>query len=242
MPRNGGTTLQAVVRLRATLRMSQLVDEQTVRVPELATERLLLRDWRAGDRVPFAEMNGDREVMRHFPATLTRRASDELAERIGADVAHRGWGLWALEKRATGRFIGFTGLAHVDFEASFTPAVEIGWRLARAAWGHGYATEAARAAADFAFERLHLAELVSFTAEDNARSRAVMRRLGMRHDDAHDFDHPRVSDAGCAGTSCTACPHRTGLRQRQAADLGPSNCARSGTLSAQRRRRNPWHQ
>jgi RimJ/RimL family protein N-acetyltransferase len=163
-------------------------------VSELTTERLSLRHWRAGDRGPFAELNGDPEVMRYFPATLTRRSSDELADWIAADVARRGWGLWALEERATGRFIGFTGLAHAEFDASFTPAVEIGWRLARAAWGHGYATEAARAAAAFAFEHLQLAEIVSFTAQPNARSRAVMQRLGMRHDDAHDFDHPSVSD------------------------------------------------
>ena len=162
---------------------------------ELTTERLLLRHWRPGDRDPFAEMNADPEVMRYFPATLTRRSSDELADRITGDVARWGWGLWALEERATGRFVGFTGLAHVEFEASFTPAVEVGWRLTRAAWGHGYATEAARAAAAFAFESLDLAEIVSFTAEHNARSRAVMRRLGMRHDEAHAFDHPHVSDA-----------------------------------------------
>jgi RimJ/RimL family protein N-acetyltransferase len=164
-------------------------------VVELTTERLLLRRWRARDRAPFAELNADQDVMRYFPATLTRRASDELADRIEADIACRGWGLWALEERATGRFVGFTGLAPTAFQASFTPAVEIGWRLARAAWGQGFATEAARAAAAFAFENLDLDEIVSFTAQHNARSRAVMRRLGMRHDHAHDFDHPNVRDA-----------------------------------------------
>jgi len=98
-------------------------------VPELTTQRLYLRRWQAGDRAPFAELNGDREVMRHFPAPLTRHASDELADRLEADIASRGWGLWALEERSTGAFIGFTGLAPTDFEASFTPAFEIGWRL-----------------------------------------------------------------------------------------------------------------
>jgi len=161
-------------------------------VPELTTQRLYLRRWQAGDRAPFAELNGDREVMRHFPAPLTRHASDELADRLQAAIECRGWGLWALEERSTGAFIGFTGLAPTDFEASFTPAIEIGWRLARSAWGSGYATEAARVAAAFAFDELGLEEIVSFTVQHNARSRAVMRRLGMRHDQAHDFDHPRV--------------------------------------------------
>jgi len=163
-------------------------------VPELTTERLRLRRWQAGDRAPFAELNADQEVMRWFPALLTRRTSDELTDRIEADIARQGWGLWALEERATGRFIGFTGLARPSFEAPFTPAVEIGWRLSRTAWGSGFATEAARAAAGFAFGELALDEIVSFTAERNARSRAVMRRLGMRHDPADDFDHPRVRD------------------------------------------------
>jgi RimJ/RimL family protein N-acetyltransferase len=159
---------------------------------ELRTERLLLRRWRMSDREPFAALNADSEVMRYFPRPLTRQASDRLAELIDADLERQGWGLWALEQRATGHFLGFTGLSRPTFEASFTPAVEIGWRLARAAWGCGFATEAARAAAAFAFDALNLDELVSFTAEPNARSRAVMRRLGMRHDPAEDFDHPHV--------------------------------------------------
>ncbi len=161
---------------------------------ELRTERLLLRRWRASDREPFAALNADPEVMRYFPRPLTRQASDRLAALADADLERQGWGLWALEQRATGRFLGFTGLAHPAFEASFTPAVEVGWRLARAAWGCGFATEAARAAAAFAFAELGLDELVSFTAESNARSRAVMRRLGMQHDPADDFDHPHVSE------------------------------------------------
>jgi RimJ/RimL family protein N-acetyltransferase len=169
-------------------------ERETSAVHELTTERLLLRQWRVGDRSPFAELNADQEVMRYFPAVLTRRSSDELADRIEADITRQGWGLWALEERATGRFIGFTGLARPSFEAPFMPAVEIGWRLSRAAWGLGFATEAARAAAAFAFGELALDGLVSFTAEGNARSRAVMRRLGMRHDDADDFDHPAVRD------------------------------------------------
>lgn len=159
---------------------------------ELCTARLLLRRWRTADRAPFAALNADPEVMRYFPAPLSRHQSDALADRIEAGIERDGWGLWALEERATGRFLGFTGLARPAFEAHFTPAVEIGWRLVRSAWGEGIATEAARAARAFAFEQLELDEIVAFTAQDNARSRAVMRRLRMSHDPAEDFDLPAL--------------------------------------------------
>ena len=159
---------------------------------ELQTERLLLRRWRPDDRTPFAALNADPEVMRHFPALATRRESDSIADRLDEHIEREGWGLWALEVRATGRFIGFTGLARPGFDAPFMPAVEIGWRLERAAWGQGFATEAARAAAAFAFEGLRLDEIVSLTVPANERSLAVMRRLGMQHDPAGDFDHPLV--------------------------------------------------
>lgn len=161
----------------------------------LQTDRLLLREWRAEDRDPFAALNADAEVMRHFRSTLTRDESDSLADGAAAHLVEHGWGLWAVEVISTGTFIGFTGLNRPSFDAHFTPAIEVGWRLARAAWGFGYATEAARAAVDVAFDPvggLGLAEVVSFTTVDNARSRAVMRRLGMTHDPADDFDSPSL--------------------------------------------------
>ncbi len=117
----------------------------------LTTDRLLLRRWRDADRPPFAALNADAEVMRYFPAPLGRAASDAFVDRIEQGFDEHGYGLWALEVRATGEFIGFTGLALQTFDAPFTPAVEVGWRLARSAWGHGYATEAARAALDDGF-------------------------------------------------------------------------------------------
>ena len=160
--------------------------------PDLGTPRLLLRRWRAGDRAPFASLNADPVVMEHFPAPLDRRASDALVEAIEAGFERHGFGLWALESSEGGEFLGFTGLAVPTFEAHFTPAVEIGWRLARSAWGCGYATEAARAALEFGFEQAGLAEIVSFTAASNRRSRAVMERLGMSHDPGDDFDHPAL--------------------------------------------------
>lgn len=159
---------------------------------ELETDRLLLRRWRPEDRAPFAVLNADSEVMEHFPTLLTRRESDALADRIEAHMEHAGWGLWALEVCATGAFIGFTGLARPGFEATFMPAIEIGWRLARTAWGRGFASEAARSVAHFAFGALELEQIVSLAVVGNERSRAVMRRIGMHHDPEDDFDHPQV--------------------------------------------------
>lgn len=159
---------------------------------ELRTARLLLRRWRPEDLGAFAAMNADPEVMELFPAPLERASSDALVGRIEAGFAEHGFGLWALEVASSGDFIGFTGLSVPGFEAAFTPAVEIGWRLARRAWGQGYATEAATAALDAAFGPLGLGEVVSFTSVANLRSQAVMRRLGMVHDPAEDFDHPSL--------------------------------------------------
>jgi RimJ/RimL family protein N-acetyltransferase len=145
-------------------------------VPAIRTERLVLRRWLQRDREPFAAMNADPEVMAHFPAPLTREESDALVDRIEAGFAEHGFGLWALEVRSAGAFIGFTGLAVPSFEAAFTPAVEIGWRLQRPAWGQGYATEAARAALAVAFDQTGMREVVSFTSTVNDRSQAVMPR------------------------------------------------------------------
>lgn len=159
-----------------------------------ATERLRLRRWRAEDAEPFARLNADPEVMRHFPGPLDRERSDALLRRISGDLDRRGWGLWALEERSSGLMLGFTGLSLVSFEAPFTPAVEIGWRLLPSHWGRGLATEAAGAALAFGFGELGLDEIVAFTAVGNVRSRAVMRRLGMARDSAEDFDHPLIAE------------------------------------------------
>lgn len=151
-----------------------------------------MRGWRPDDRPPFAAMNADPEVMAHFPAPLSRAESDQLVDRIGAEFARHGFGLWALEVAETGAFIGFTGLIMQTFEVHFTPAVEVGWRLARTAWGHGYAAEAARAALAYGFGEAGLDEIVSMTAVSNTRSQAVMRRIGMTRDPADDFEHPKI--------------------------------------------------
>jgi RimJ/RimL family protein N-acetyltransferase len=156
----------------------------------LRTERLVLRQWRDSDIAPFAAMGADPEVMRYFPSLLTPAQVDAAVARFSHRIATTGWGLWALER--DGEFLGFTGLSVPSFEAAFTPCVEVGWRLARHAWGNGYATEAARAALEFGFGELGLREIVSFTAVENAPSRAVMERIGMTRNPADDYDHPML--------------------------------------------------
>jgi RimJ/RimL family protein N-acetyltransferase len=164
------------------------------RFDRVQTSRLLMRRWQDSDREPFAALNGDPETMRFFPATLDRAASDAVIDRIESRFEQRGYGFWALEITATGEFIGFTGLnAMPDGVPGGGPApagVEVGWRLARAAWHHGYATEAARAALGVAFDGVGLAEIWSMTAVLNEPSQAVMRRLEMT--EVARFDHPNV--------------------------------------------------
>jgi RimJ/RimL family protein N-acetyltransferase len=160
----------------------------------LETERLILREWRAEDREPFARMNSDEAVMEFMPAPLTRQESDALADRVEAYLAARGFGPWAAELRATDEFIGYIGLWTPRFEAHFTPCVEIGWRLAKEHWGHGLATEGALAVMEHAFGAAGLKELVSFASVQNVRSRRVMEKIGMTHDEAEDFDHPALPE------------------------------------------------
>lgn len=161
---------------------------------ELRTERLVLRGWRDEDRAPFAAMNADPEVMEHFPAPLTTAESDTAVDRIQAHFDEHGWGLWAVEVPGAADFVGFVGLWAPTFEAHFTPCVEVGWRLARSAWGQGFATEGGRAALRYGFDVLGLDEVVSMTSVGNERSRRVMEKLGLTHDPADDFDHPNVPE------------------------------------------------
>jgi RimJ/RimL family protein N-acetyltransferase len=162
-------------------------------VTVLRTERTVLRDWTDDDLEPFARLNADPEVMRYFPTTLTSAESNAMATRIRESLAGDGYGLWALEVPGVSTFCGFVGLNPVRFEAHFAPALEIGWRLDRPWWGHGYASESARACLDLAFGELGLDEVVSMTTTSNLRSQAVMQRLGMTRDPADDFDHPNIA-------------------------------------------------
>lgn len=158
----------------------------------LETERLILRGWESRDLTPFAAMNADARVMEFFPSTLTLEESRASIERAREKIARTGFHFQPIEEKATGGFAGFVGLTKVDFEAPFTPAVEVGWRLPVDCWGKGYASEAATAWLAHAFGALGLDEVVSFTAEANHRSRAVMSRIGMTHDPDGGFLHPAL--------------------------------------------------
>ncbi|MFJ9615242.1 GNAT family N-acetyltransferase [Streptomyces noursei] len=160
---------------------------------ELLTDRLTLRRWRAADLEPWAAMNADPEVREHLGDVLTREQSDASVAQFQAEFDQRGYGWWAVEVRATGEFIGFAGLDQVDDGLPFT-GVEIGWRLARSAWGHGYATEAATAVLAYGFDTLGLPEILAVTTATNLRSQAVMRRIGMTRDPADDFDDPAAPE------------------------------------------------
>jgi RimJ/RimL family protein N-acetyltransferase len=158
------------------------------------TERLILRPWREADREPFARINADSRVMEFLGGPVTPDKSDALLRRASDHFARHGFGPWAVQLKETGEFIGFIGLMIPGFEAAFTPCVEIGWRLGFEFQGRGLATEGAREALRFGFEECGLGEIVSFTAAGNLRSRRVMEKLGMSHDPADDFDHPRVAE------------------------------------------------
>ena len=157
----------------------------------IRTERLLMRRWHDDDRESFATLNADPRVMEHMPELLTRGQSDAFVDRIEACWDERGWGLWAIEVPEVAPFIGYTGLWPAD-HITGEPTVEVGWRLAHEHWGRGYATEAAGEALRVGFEEIDLDEIVSFTVAQNERSRRVMERIGLRRDQAGDFDHPNV--------------------------------------------------
>jgi RimJ/RimL family protein N-acetyltransferase len=173
----------------------------TVRFDTLRTDRLVMRRWQDSDREPFAELNADDETMRFFPSTLNRAESDALIDRIEDRFETQGFGLWALEIAETGQFIGFTGLNPMPDDVPGAGGMEVGWRLARAAWHHGYATEAARAAIDVWFDKSKMSEIYSMTSVLNEPSQAVMRRLGLT--EYVRWDHPRIPEGNPLRPSVT---------------------------------------
>jgi len=160
----------------------------------IETDRLILRKWQDSDLEPFAALNSCEHVCEFLPNILSIEESNVLARKIISHFDKHGFGLFAVERKDTGEFIGFTGLSIPSFKADFMPAVEIGWRLAFSAWGQGFATEAAIAARNYAFNELGLQEIVSFTTKGNERSIKIMKKIGMTYDPKGDFDHPALED------------------------------------------------
>lgn len=158
---------------------------------ELQTSRLKLRQWKDSDLIAFAKLNADPEVMQFYPNKLEKDESDNMALKLKDLIAKRGWGFWAIEEIETKKFIGFVGLHEPTYDLPVTPCVEIGWRLAKEYWGNGYATEASNISLDFAFNKLNLDKVYSFTSGENIKSRAVMERIGMANINKN-FEHPII--------------------------------------------------
>ena len=183
----------------------------------METDRLILRQWQASDYPVFAEMNADPQVMEYFPTPLTSAESNALADRLKALIVERGWGFWAVELKATGQFMGFVGLHSQDGDSGIphAPLVEIGWRLSSIYWGQGYATEAAFAALDYAFEQLAVGQVYAFTALQNMPSQRVMQKLSMVNCQ-QDFDHPKLPDGHPLQRHCLYSIDRTKWRMMKA--------------------------
>ena len=158
----------------------------------LQTERLVLRQWCSADLEPLSRMNADPIVMEYFQSVLIPEESNALLQRAYNHIEEHGWGKWAVVLKETGEFIGRIGLEEVDFHSSFSPNIELGYRLAFEHWGKGYASEGASAVLKYGFNYLNLNEIVAFTPVRNLRSQRVMERIGMHHDPRDDFDHPKL--------------------------------------------------
>jgi len=159
----------------------------------IETSRLILRQWKSEDALPFYQLNSDPQVMRYFPECLTRERSDAVIDRLTSMIDENGWGFWAVERKDNAEFIGFVGLLAQPEQSDipFTPFVEIGWRLSRSSWGMGFATEAAQGALSYAFCHLGVDAVYSFTVLENLPSRKVMERIGMQNT-GRDFNHPKL--------------------------------------------------
>ncbi len=160
----------------------------------IETERMILREWKDEDLDGFARINSDHLIMEYFPRRLDEKDTEKLVQRFRAHFKKYGYGFYAIELKATGQFIGFVGLGHVELEVPFAPAVEIAWRLDYESWGKGYATEAALAVLHYAFTELGLDEVVAYAVFDNRRSIHVMEKLGMKHDKKGDFMYPKLPE------------------------------------------------
>lgn len=156
------------------------------------TERLGFRQWLDRDIEPFSRLNADPEVMEFFPSTQSTEQSVAFIERAKKFIDEHSYGLWAVDEKASGAFIGFIGLTNANFESPFTPCIEIGWRLLKEFWNKGYATEGAKACLEFGFKTAGIPVINSFTAVTNLKSERVMQKIGMKF--IGNFEHPNVAE------------------------------------------------
>lgn len=166
-----------------------------IKSPIIVTERLYLRQWIDADITPFAQMNSDSDVMKYFPKKLSESETKEMINRINLSFDKNNFGLFAVENKSTGEFIGFTGFSIPQFEAFFTPCIEIGWRYKKESWGQGFATEAAISCIVYGFKTLRFGKIVSFTSAINKKSISVMEKIGMKY--VADFNHPKIEETNC---------------------------------------------
>ncbi|WP_119343853.1 GNAT family N-acetyltransferase [Facilibium subflavum] len=159
----------------------------------LETKRLILRTWRQTDLPLMSEINQNPKVMYYFPERQSIMQTKAFIDKCMDHYKKHGFTFYALELKGTGEFIGFTGIAQVGFVSHFTPAVEIGWRLAYRHWGEGFAPEAAQAVLTLGFDCFHLPEIIAFCVKENQNSRRVMEKIGMQYDPQGDFDHPKLA-------------------------------------------------
>lgn len=159
----------------------------------IETERLILRTWKKADAEPYFHINQDPRVTECLLGPLTMEQVNDFIQSVNRHQDKHGYTLWAAELKATAEFMGFIGLNYTAWEAHFTPAVEVGWRLGSQYWGKGYATEGAKASLDYGFQNCGLKEIVSFTVPANVRSIRVMEKIGLKRDLNGDFAHPKLS-------------------------------------------------
>jgi len=157
------------------------------------TDRLILRAWQESDKEPFAAMNADPMVMRYLGPLLSREQSDEAIANQSKLMDKGEPAFWAMERRQDNHFMGCIGVKHVNFDVSFAPCYEIGWRLGVNYWGQGYATEGAKAALVAAFANWTMLSIFSFTVHENTKSQSVMERIGMERVMDGDFEHPNLA-------------------------------------------------
>ncbi|MBS1538162.1 MAG: GNAT family N-acetyltransferase [Bacteroidetes bacterium] len=160
--------------------------------PIISTERLILRNWQGDDIELFIQMNSDIHVMKYFPGVMTREQTLEFFQRIQHHFDEYAYGLFAVEEKISGDFIGFIGFSHPRFESFFTPCIEIGWRLKATHWNKGLATEGALACLNYGFSILNFDKIYSFTSIYNLPSINVMKKIGLKH--TGDFNHPMLNE------------------------------------------------